>query len=132
MIFKYYKGCITIKFCYCLPFPNKTMQFSMLPLWTVFARQMPIPCPAQSLQTGRGTSLCSFSCLSLPTAQQALLPVEFFFSMTGPFHISCLPVKGRVPGSLLPLLYWLVRRGRCCGLVIAVVIWFSLLVGLLH
>ena len=38
-------------------FPNKTWNLSLLPLWTVSARQGPVLGPAQLIQTGPGLSL---------------------------------------------------------------------------
>ena len=61
---KFYKRYILMSSCSRLPFPNKTRNLSLLPLWIVSARQGPVPGPAQSIQTGPGTSLCSlFDCL---------------------------------------------------------------------
>ena len=65
---------------------------------------MPVPSPAHFFQQGPIISLCSFCGLYLPS-QQALLPDQLLSSITGPFQMSCLSVKGMFPGPLLPLAF---------------------------
>ena len=43
--------------CSCLPFPNKTRNISLLPLWTVSARQAPLPVPVRPIPKQEQESL---------------------------------------------------------------------------
>jgi len=54
-------------------FPNKTNNISLLPLWTVSARQGPVLGPVQSIQARPGTSLCSCPGLSLPDRPHSMV-----------------------------------------------------------
>ena len=54
-------------------FLNKTRKLSLLPRWTVSARQGPVLGPAQSILTGPGISLCSCSGLSLSDRPHSLV-----------------------------------------------------------
>ena len=54
-------------------FLNKTRNFSLLPRWTVSARQGPVLGPARSILTGRGIPLCSCPGLSLSDKPHSLV-----------------------------------------------------------
>ena len=46
-----------MRYCSCLPFPNKTRNISLLPLWTVFAQQAPLPVPVRPIPKQEQESL---------------------------------------------------------------------------
>ena len=72
-------------------FPNKTRNLSLLPPWTISAMQGPVLGPAQSIQTGTGTSFCSCPGLSV---KEASLPGQLVYPFTGPFCYSFFSLVG--------------------------------------
>ena len=79
-------------------FQNKTSNPSLLPIWPVSASQGPVLCPAQSIQTGPGTSLCSFTGPSLPSSPHSLFLLEPFQHQTRNLNLLPAQTVSSLPG----------------------------------